>query len=203
MTVLDGEQNPWRRMARRVAYENQWLTVFEDEVIRPDGQPGIYGVVHFRNRAVGVVVMDDDERTLLVGQYRYVLDRYSWEIPEGGCAPEETPLDAAKRELLEEAGYSAERWELVLEAELSNSVTDEVAFIFLATDLLAGTPAPDGTEVLATRWVPFSTALRMVDEGAIRDALSILALQRVASVRSAGAPAAVQDAGAGSLTGDG
>ena len=188
MSIADREHdpdlNPWRRATRRVAYENPWLTVYEDQVTRPDGRPGIYGVVHFRNRAIGVVVIDDADRTLLIGQYRYTLDRYSWEIPEGGAGPGEVPLAAARRELLEETGCTADRWELLLEAELSNSVTDELASVFLATDVREGTASPEGTEVLETRWVPFDDALRMIDEGTIRDALSILALQRVALARA-------------------
>ena len=215
MSADDREQNPWRRIGRRVAYENPWLTVYEDQVIRPDGRPGIYGLVHFRNRAVGVVVIDDGDRTLLIGQYRYTLDRYSWEIPEGGAMLEEAPLAAAKRELLEEAGCTADRWDLVLEAELSNSVTDELAFVFLATGVREGTAMPEGTEILETRWVPFDDALRMIEEGEIRDALSILALQRVGLARRPRAasapggeaarvgPSGEPDGGPGPLSGDG
>ena len=174
------EGNPWTRRSRRTAYENPWISVFADEVVRPDGQPGIYGVVHFRNVAVGILVLDDRDRTLLVGQHRYPLDVYSWEIPEGGAPLDEDPLAAAKRELREETGYTADRWEEVLRADLSNSVTDETAVAFLATDLRAGEPSPDGTEVLEMRWIPFEEALRMALDGEITDALSLLALQRVA-----------------------
>src|SRR5262249_39681909 len=99
--------NPWTRLARRVAYENAWITVWHDDVLRPDGLPGIYGVVHYRSRATGVVALDEQDRVLLVGQYRYTLDLYSWELPEGGAAPGEEPLAAAKRELLEETGCTA------------------------------------------------------------------------------------------------
>ena len=177
---LDHDANPWTRRSRETVYENGWIRVWADEVIRPDGAPGVYGVVHFRNLAVGVVVLDEEDRTLLVGQYRYPLERYSWEIPEGGAPLAEDPLEAAKRELREETGYSADRWEELLRADLSNSVTDETAVAFLATDLRAGEPSPDGTEVLEMRWVPFEEALRMALDGEITDALSLLALQRVA-----------------------
>src|SRR5947199_8415585 len=112
----DATANPWTRRSRAVAYQNPWITVYHDEVLRPDGQPGIYGVVHYRNRAVGAVVLDEQDRVLLVGQYRYTLDLYSWEIPEGGAAPDEDPLAAAQRELREETGCSAAHWQELLRA---------------------------------------------------------------------------------------
>ena len=172
--------SPWRRLTRRVAYENPWLTVWHDEVIRPDGAPGIYGVVHFANRAIGVLAIDDTDRVLLVGQHRYPLDAYSWEIPEGGGGPNESALDAARRELVEETGFRAGTWRELGRAALSNSVTDELATFFVATDLRGGTASPEGTEELQTRWVPFDEALAMTFDGRISDALSILALQREA-----------------------
>ena len=172
--------SPWRRLARRVAYENPWLTVWHDEVIRPDGAPGIYGVVHFANRAIGVLAIDDDDRVLLVGQHRYPLDAYSWEIPEGGGASHESALDAARRELAEETGYRAGSWRELGRAALSNSVTDELAVFFVATDLESGTASPEGTEELQTRWVPFGEALAMTLDGRISDALTMLAVQREA-----------------------
>lgn len=177
------EANPWQRLDRRLAYQNPWIWLYEDQVVRPDGQPGIYGVVHFRNRAVGVVALDDRDRVLLVGQYRYPLDLYSWEIPEGGGALDEEPLAAARRELLEETGFTAGRWREVLRAHLSNSATDELAVCFLATDLRPGVARPEGTERLRLRWVSFEEALGMVLGGQITDALSVLGLQRVALLR--------------------
>ncbi len=116
---------PWRRRARREAYRNDWITVWHDEVDRPDGSPGIYGVVHYRSAAVGVVAVGDDGRILLVGQHRYTLDRYSWEIPEGGAPFDEDPLDGARRELAEETGYRADHWQVLARFSLSNSITDE------------------------------------------------------------------------------
>ena len=146
---------PWTRHARRVVYENPWIVVWHDEVTRPDGGPGIYGVVHFRNAASGVVVLDDSDRLLLVGQHRYTLDAYSWEIPEGGVAPDEEPLDGIRRELREETGVEASTWDEIGRYALSNSITDELGLVWLATGLSQGTAAPEPTEDLAVRWVPF------------------------------------------------
>ena len=175
---------PWQRVGRRVAYQNPWLTVWHDDVIRPDGAPGIYGVVHFANRAIGILAVDDMDRVLLVGQHRYPLDTYSWEIPEGGGGLDESPLEAARRELAEETGFRAGSWRELGRAALSNSVTDELAVFFIATELRSGAAAPEGTEELQTRWVPFDEALAMTLDGRIDDALSILAIQREALGRA-------------------
>lgn len=175
--------NPWKRLSRTVAYENPWIIVYHDEVVRPDGQPGIYGVVHYRNQAVAVVVVDEQDRVLLVGQYRYTLDAYSWEIPEGGAAEGETLLAAAQRELHEETGYSAAQWQEIATLHLSNSVSDERAVCYLATGLQAGLAEPEGTERLQLRWLPFSEALARCADGRITDVLTVVALQRVALMR--------------------
>jgi 8-oxo-dGTP pyrophosphatase MutT (NUDIX family) len=174
------EANPWKRLSRRVAYENPWIRLDEDQVIRPDGQSGIYGVVHFKNRAVGVVALDETDRVLLVGQYRYTLDVYSWEIPEGGVPLDEDPLAGAQRELLEETGCTAKKWRELGRAHVSNSVSDEEAIYLLAQDLQPGIPQPEGTERLQVRWVLFEEALNMAERSEITDSLSIIALQRVA-----------------------
>jgi 8-oxo-dGTP pyrophosphatase MutT (NUDIX family) len=177
---------PWRRRTRREAYANPWITIWHDEVDRPDGGTGIYGVVHFANRAVGVVVLDDDDRVLLVGQHRYPLDAYSWEIPEGGVPFDESPLDGAKRELREETGVEADGWRVVCRFHLSNSVSDEEGVLFAARARAHGTASPEPTEDLAVRWVPFPEVLAMIDRRELTDAMSILALQAVALERVAG-----------------
>jgi 8-oxo-dGTP pyrophosphatase MutT (NUDIX family) len=174
---------PWRRRMRRTAYENPWITIWHDEVDRPDGSPGIYGTVHFANVAVGVVVLDDEDRVLLVGQHRYTLDRYSWEIPEGGVPSTETPEDGARRELLEETGVTADEWRPLVRFDLSNSVTDETGWVFAARAIGHGTATPDPTEDLAIRWVAFDDALAMIERGDITDAITILGLHRLALER--------------------
>jgi 8-oxo-dGTP pyrophosphatase MutT (NUDIX family) len=175
---------PWIRRSRRVAYENAWLTVWHDEVTRPDGQPGIYGVVHFANLAAGVLVLDAADRVLLVGQHRYALDDWSWEIPEGGVPAGETPLAGARRELLEETGVVAADWRELARVHLSNSVSDELAILFLATDLSHGIATPDGTEALQVRWLPFADVLAMALDGRITDAMTVVAIERLALLRT-------------------
>lgn len=168
------------RRSRRVAYENAWITVWHDEVSRPDGSPGIYGVVHFGNLAAGVVAFDGDDRIALVGQHRYTLDRESWEIPEGGVPPDEDPLEGARRELAEETGYRAATWREIARTHLSNSVTDEAGTLYVACDLAAGEASPDGTERIETRWVTLDEALAMIGRGEITDAMTQVGLLRYA-----------------------
>jgi 8-oxo-dGTP pyrophosphatase MutT (NUDIX family) len=168
------------RRTRQVAYENPWITVWHDEVTRPDGNPGIYGVVHFANRAVGVLAIDDEDRVVLVAQHRYTLDHDSWEIPEGGVPDDEEPVVGAQRELREETGLTATTWRELCWLELSNSVTDETAVVFVATGLTRGVADPEPTEALRVRSVPFGEALAMTLDGRILDALSVVAIQRLA-----------------------
>jgi len=184
--VSTTESNPWRRVSRRVAYENPWIEILHDDVIRPDGKPGIYGVVHFRHLAIGVVPLDvERDAVLLVGQYRYTLDRYSWEVPEGGGRFDESPEEAARRELAEETGYASGTWRELCRCDLSNSVTDETVVLFVATDLVAGTATPEGTEKIEMRWVAFDDAMAMIARGEITDAMTIIALQALALERAA------------------
>lgn len=174
------------RHSRRVAYENPWITVWHDEGTRPDGSPGLYGVVHFANLAAGVVAFDDDDRIILVGQHRYTLDADSWEIPEGGVPPGEGVLPGIQRELREETGLEAADWRELCRLDLSNSVTDERAVLFVAGGLRHGEAQPEPAESIAVRWVPFDEAVDMVRDGRITDAMSVAAILRVALERTAG-----------------
>jgi 8-oxo-dGTP pyrophosphatase MutT (NUDIX family) len=155
-------------------------------VIRPDGNPGIYGVVEFQTWAIAVVPLAENGDTFLVGQYRYTLDIYSWEVPEGGGAKTETPLEAAQRELREETGITAARWTYLGEAHLSNSATDEVGCVFLAEELTLGEAEPDGTEELRLRRLPFDEAVQMALTGEISDGLAVIGLLRADSFLRAG-----------------
>jgi len=178
--------NPWKTLRSRLVYENPWIRVREDDVVRPDGSPGIYGVVEFKNQAVGVLPVDADGSVWLVGQYRYPLHAYSWEIPEGGSPGSEAPEDTALRELKEETGLEAGRLELIRSAHLSNSVCDEVAYIFRASELTHGESMPEGTERLHAKRVPWAEAWAMLERGEITDSMSVIALLHEA-VRRAGA----------------
>lgn len=178
--------NPWRTKGSRPIYENPWIRVREDAVVRPDGQDGIYGVVEYKNWAIGIVVLTDEGETILVGQHRYPLDLYSWEIPEGGCPVGTSPLESAKRELREETGIEAGRWTYLGELHLSNSVSDEVGCVFLAEDLTFGEAEPEGTERLETRRVPLAAAYHMAMTGEISDSLAVIGLARAHHFLAAG-----------------
>ncbi len=169
-------KNPWTRLTRKVIYDNPWITLREDQVINPKGGKGIYGTVHFKNLAIGIIPLDDHNNTWLVGQYRYPLDEYSWEIPMGGGALDLEPLESAKRELKEETGLTAKKWELFLKMHTSNSVTNEVGFAYLAKDLTEGETEFEDSEDLEIRKLPFSDAYQMCLDGAITDSLSLAAI---------------------------
>lgn len=175
---MSGTRGPWQVHGTRTVYENPWLRLDEYDVTRPDGQPGLYGVVGFANIAIAVLPVFADGTTMLVGQHRFPLDRYSWEIPEGGGSPDVSPLDSARRELKEETGLDAAHWQEVLKLDLSNSVTDECAIGFLATGLSEGRAEPEGTEVLQTRRLAFREALGEAMSGSITDALTVAMLLR-------------------------
>ncbi|MFO0951862.1 MAG: NUDIX hydrolase [Isosphaeraceae bacterium] len=179
--------NPWQTLSSRPVYENPWIAVREDQVVRPDGRPGIYGVVHFKHTAVGVLPVEDDGRVWLIGQHRYPLNRYSWEIPEGGGHEGEPPEETARRELREETGLVADRLELISTSHLSNSVSDEIAFIYRATGLTPGLSTPEGNERLEVRTVAWEEAWSMLRLGEITDSMSVIALLHE-GVRRAGGP---------------
>lgn len=176
--------NPWRTLRSSLRYENPWISVTHFDVLNPSGNQGIYGVVHFKNRAIGVLALEDDGTTYLVGQYRYALQNYSWEIPEGGGPHAEDPLDAAKRELLEETGLRAREWRQILRMHLSNSVSDEESIVYLATNLEQGEASPEETERLTLRRLPFTDVLAMVQRGEITDSITVAAVLSVALEQS-------------------
>jgi 8-oxo-dGTP pyrophosphatase MutT (NUDIX family) len=176
MTELKvSERNgPWRVHGARLVYENPWLRIIDHKITHPDGSPGQYGVVRYKNKSVGVLPIDDEGRVRLIGQHRFPFDHYSWELPEGGCPPTEEPLQAARRELEEEADLKAASWLPLVEAELSNSISDEVAICYLAFDLSEGKADPEPSEVLKLRTVTFRELLDEVLSGQIRDSLTVM-----------------------------
>ncbi len=176
---MSQQKNPWQRLKTNSVYDNPWITVHHDEVLTPGGSEGIYGRVIFKNIAVGIIPLDTDFNTWLVGQYRYTLDAYSWEIPEGGSPNNSLPLHSAQRELQEETGLIAEQWSKVLTLHTSNSVTDEKAYIFLAQNLTQGQSAPEDTEDLTLKKLPFAEVVEMVHRGEITDAMSVAGILKV------------------------
>lgn len=173
--------NPWQTLSSEEKYDNRWINVTEYQVLNPSGGKGIYGKVHFKNKAIGIVALDENNNTWLVGQWRYTLNEWSWEIPEGGGPLHDDPLQSAKRELKEETGLIANQWTLIQRVHLSNSVSDEEGFIFLAEDLTTGESEFEETEADMKVWkLPFSDALSMVLDGKITDSLTVMALLKVA-----------------------
>jgi 8-oxo-dGTP pyrophosphatase MutT (NUDIX family) len=176
---MNEQRNPWTILDQKMIYENPWIGLTEFQVINPSGGKGIYGKVHFKHIAVGVIPLDEDWNTWLVGQYRFTLDHYSWEIPEGGGRMDEDPLEAAKRELLEETGLVAESWTKILTMHLSNSVSDEFGVIYLARNLKQKEAQPEETEELTIKKMPFDEAVRMMNEEKITDSMTIAAIQKI------------------------
>ncbi|MBK6264671.1 NUDIX hydrolase [Marivirga sp. S37H4] len=179
MPDKDPTHNPWKKISSEIKYENPWIKVEEDQVINPSGGESIYGRVHFKNIAIGIIPIDEDGNTWLVGQYRYPLNEYSWEIPEGGSPEGEDLLATAKRELKEETGLTASHWEQFMRIHTSNSVSDEVGYVFLARGLTEGETEFEETEELKIKKLPLQEALEMVMRGEISDSISMAALLKL------------------------
>lgn len=171
------QRGPWQRLSQKTVYENPWIKVSHEEVITPGDTEGIYGLVHFKTRAVGIVPIDQEGNTRLVGQHRYTLDQFSWEIPEGGASLDEDSLAAAQRELQEETGLHGGSWQSLLKLHLSNSVTDEGGQIFLATELNSGASKLEASESdLVVKTLPLQEAVEMALKGDITDVMSVAGL---------------------------
>ncbi|REG90357.1 NUDIX domain-containing protein [Algoriphagus antarcticus] len=176
------EHNPWKTKKINPMYENPWIKVEHHDIINPAGNEGIYGKVHFKNRAMGIIPIDKDGNTWIIGQFRYALDEYAWEIPMGGGPLDEDKLESAKRELKEETGLIAEKWTEIMKIHTSNSVTDEVGFVYLAENLLQGETEFEETEVLKIKKLPFTEVLTMVMNGEITDGISIAGILKAARI---------------------
>ena len=181
--MIDEQHNPWQTLSTKEVYDNKWIHVEEHEVIIPSGKPGIYGLVHFKNKAIGIIPIDAEGNTWLVGQYRYPLNEYSWEIPMGGGPVEQDVLLSAQRELKEETGLSATKWTRIMRIHTSNSVTDEEGFVYLAEELSQGETEFEETEQLAIRKLPLREAVQWVEQGKITDGISIAGLLLAARLR--------------------
>jgi len=180
---MEKPENPWKKLSGKTVYDNQWIRVEEHDVINPSGGKGIYGKVCLKNIAIGIIPLDEYDNTWLVGQHRYTLNQYSWEIPEGGCPLGTDPLESAKRELKEETGITARQWKELIRIHTSNSVTDEAGVIYLAEDLVQGDQSLDETEQdLRVKKINLKEAVEKVMNGKITDSMSmagILALARI------------------------
>ena len=176
--------NPWKTLNSTVVYDNPWIALRHEEVITPGGSEGIYGVAHFKNIAIGILPLDENLNTYLVGQYRYALNEYSWEIPMGGGALDKPMLESAQRELLEETGLIAKDWEQIGKIHTSNSVTDETGYIFIAEKLSQHEAEPEDTEELKVIKISLKEALRMVMDNEITDGISVYAILKVARLKN-------------------
>jgi 8-oxo-dGTP pyrophosphatase MutT (NUDIX family) len=173
----------WKTISTKRVYDNPWIQVQEDKIINPSGNQGIYGKVSFKNLAVAIIPIDQEDYTWIVGQYRYTLDQYSWELPMGGVPHDEDLISGAKRELLEETGIIAKKWTRLLELHPSNSVTDELAYTFIAEDLTIGSPRFEETEDLQIKRLPFRELLDLALTGHITDGLSVASILKYARIK--------------------
>ncbi len=169
-------KNPWVTKKTEDVYESAWIKVTKSDVINPAGNPAIYSVVHFKNLAIGILVIDKDYNIWLVGQYRYAINEYSWEIPEGGGQLDVNPVDSASRELKEEAGIVAKKYSEFMRLHLSNSATDELALVYLAIGLSFEEAEPEESEVLQIKKLHLNEAFNWVMQGKITDAISVAAI---------------------------
>lgn len=183
--AFDPAHNPWQTLHTAVKYQNPWISVREDQVLNPGGGQGIYGVVSMKNKALGIVPIDAEGNTWLVGQYRYPLNEYSWEIPMGGGLLELDVLESAQRELKEETGLTAARWTRIARLHTSNSVTDEEGFVYLAEGLSQGALEPEETEDLRLWKLPLAEAIQMVMDDRITDGISVAGLLKAEKVLAA------------------
>ena len=169
---------PWRDHGARTVFDNPWMTVTEHAATAPTGKPATYGKIHFKNLALAVLPLHGDGTVTLVGQHRFAMMDYVWEIPEGGGPLDVDPLESIKRELREEAGLEAADWRELLRFQISNSLTDERGIGWLAMDFTPAPTDPDATEAIAVERVPFREALDAVLSGWITDAMSMAMLLR-------------------------
>lgn len=176
------KENPWKTKKTILVYENPWIKVEENQIINPAGRDGIYGTVHFKNRAMAIIPIDENGNTWLIGQFRYCLNEYSWEIPMGGGPIGSDFLESAMRELKEETGLIADKWTELLKIHTSNSVTDEVGVVYLAENLTEGETEFEETEILQIKKLPFKEALEMVMSGEITDSISLAGILKAARV---------------------
>lgn len=172
-------KNPWTTLKSEQIYDSPWIGIAKHDVLNPHGNPGTYSVVHFKNLAIGILPLDKDYNTWIVGQYRYPINKYSWEIPEGGGQLDVQPIDSAKRELHEETGISANKWTKIQEMHLSNSASDEFCILYVAQDLSFGQSEPEDSEELEVRKLPFDELYKMVETGEVTDSLTVAAVLKV------------------------
>ncbi len=175
---MDDQTNPWKTLTSEMIYESAWISISKHDVINPAGKDGLYSVVHFKNLALGIIPLDKDYNTWIVGQFRYPLNQYSWEIVEGGGEFDVSPIESAQRELLEETGIKANKYTPLIELHTSNSATDEHAIVFIAQDLSFHESEPEETEMLKVRKIHFNDLFEMVLRGEITDAISVAAIYK-------------------------
>ena len=184
--MTNARRGPWAISDHKLIFENPWMSVRYHDVIHSSGRAHEYTTVTFKNRATGIVPLFENGETVLVGQHRFPLDRYSWEIPEGGCPPHEEPYQAALRELQEETGLTASNYAEILQLDLSNSITDERAWCYVSWGLDQGEPSPEETEDIALKKIGFSSVMEMVGRGDITDAISVACILRIAYLAQSG-----------------